>query len=67
MGIYIENEGALFRSRGGMQENPDEIYFKGDGWVKYEGDVPKSPGWGEIISAEEAEAMMARIDGKKAA
>ena len=62
MGIYIENEGALFRSRGSMTESPEEVYNPGSGWEKYEGDVPKSQGWGESISTKEAEEMMARID-----
>jgi hypothetical protein len=60
--MYIENEGALFRSRGSMTECPEEVYFSGDGWVKYEGEVPKPQGWGEAISTEEAEAMIARMD-----
>ena len=64
MGIYIENEGALFRSRGSMTESPEEIYKPGAGWVKYEGEVPKSQGWGESISTQEATEMMARIDAK---
>ena len=65
--MYIENEGALFRSRGSMTECPEEVYFAGQGWVKYEGDVPKSPGWGESISTEEAEEMMKRLDAAKPA
>jgi hypothetical protein len=63
--LYIENEGALFRTLGGMQENPSEIYYFGEGWVKYEGDVPKTQGWGEIISEKEANQMIARIDAKE--
>lgn len=62
MGFYIENEGALFRTMGSMTECPEEVYNPGEGWVKYEGDVPKSQGWGERIKVAEAEEMMKRLD-----
>jgi hypothetical protein len=65
MGFYIENEGALYRTLGSMTECPDDIYNPGEGWVKYEGDVPKPQGWGERIKVAEAEAMMARIDAAR--
>jgi hypothetical protein len=56
--IYIENEGALFR--GGSRANPAEVYdFKAKEWSAYTGKVPKPIEWGDIISADEAEQMMA--------
>jgi hypothetical protein len=65
--MYIENDGALFRSRGFMTECPEEVYFPGQGWTKYTGAVPKPQGWGEEISTEDAEAMIKRIDSSHAA
>ncbi|MFZ4537871.1 hypothetical protein [Propionivibrio sp.] len=62
MGFYIENDGALYRTLGGMTENPDDIYKPGTGWIEYKGDLPKPPGWGERILVKDAEAMMARMD-----
>jgi hypothetical protein len=60
--IYIENEGALFRSIGLMTEAPDEVYSPGEGWEPYKGETPKPQGWGERISEQEAKEMMARMD-----
>ncbi len=60
--IYIENEGALFRSIGFMTEAPDEVYSPGQGWEPYQGETPKPPGWGEQLSEQEAKEMMARMD-----
>lgn len=60
--IYIENEGALFRSIGFMAGAPDEVYSPGKGWVPYQGETPKPMGWGEQISEQAAKEMMARMD-----
>ena len=66
--IYIENEGALFRSQGFMTENPDEVFSAKTGeWEPYQGQTPKPPGWVERLTAEEALAMMARMRLRQAA
>lgn len=60
--IYIENEGALFRSQGFMTENPDEIFNPRSGqWEPYKGKVPKPQGWGERITEQEANEWMASL------
>lgn len=60
--IYIENEGALFRSQGFMTENPDEIFNPRSGnWEPYKGTVPKPQGWGERITEQEANQWIASL------
>ena len=64
MFTYIENEGALFRSRGPSVSFPSEIWSHKDKvWMPYEGDVPKPYGWGEEISEAEALAWVVELGG----
>jgi len=63
---YVENEGALFRIKGPSNAFPDEVWSaKEKRFIPYAGEVPKPMGWGDDISAEEAEEMM--NDGAPAA
>lgn len=56
--VYIENEGALFR--GVSRSLPAEVYsFRTKEWSAYTGRMPKPIEWGNEISDEEAEAMIA--------
>lgn len=61
--VYIENEGALYRSTGFMTECPDELYSRKQGkWIPYTGETPKQQGWGERISEQEADEWILRLD-----
>lgn len=53
---YIENEGVLFRTRGPMNEIPEDIWdVDQKKFVPYKGEVPKPQGWGQEISEQEVQ------------
>ncbi len=56
---YIENEGALFRTKTPTNSFPSEVWRpKEKKFVPYFGEVPKPIEWGTELSAEEAEDFM---------
>lgn len=63
--LYIENEGALFR--GPARGVPQEVWNESQGkFVPYKGGQDKPVDWGNVISEEEARAMMgAGHDGEQ--
>jgi hypothetical protein len=55
--LFIENEGALFR--GPSRGWPTHVWSPNDrAFVAYEGNVPKTVDWGEIVDDARASEMI---------
>jgi hypothetical protein len=58
--MLVESDQVLFRCDGYIW--PTEIWnVRLQKWEPYEGDVPKEIGWGNVVTADEAEAYKAPV------